>query len=126
MKREMTAVLLLLALLLASIINLRHFDALTGWIEAALTQSEAAAAKGEFDAALKAYEQAENLWLGAKSYTGIFLRHPEVDSISDAFFDVKELLLEGKSEECAAAFDKLYFHLDCLNSMEHARLGSIF
>ncbi len=126
MKRELTAVVLLLALLVASLINLRYYDALTGRIEAELTRSESAAERGEFDAALEAYERAESLWLGARRYTSIFLRHPEVDSTSDAFFDLKELLIEGKSEECAAAFDKLCYHLECLNSMEHVGLGSVF
>ena len=126
MKREITAVVLLLFLLGASLVNLSCFDTLTGRLEADLTAAKDAALAGDRRMALAAYGRAEERWFSAKSYSNVFLRHPEVDSTADALFEFKESLLEGRGEECLAAFDKVIFHLECLNGMEHVRLGSVF
>lgn len=126
MKREIAAVVLLLLLLGASLANLSYYDHLTDRIEADLYLARISVKSGDYPAAMKAYSRAEQQWLDADGFTHIFIRHPEIDSAADAFFDLKQQLYEKNSEGCEAAFDKLTYHLNCIDEMEHPRLGSIF
>ena len=126
MKREIAAGLLLLAMLAGSLVNLRFYDALTDRIETELARSRAAVEAGDFEAARESCGRAEETWLGAKRYTHVFIRHQEVDGTSDAFFELMQLLCEENAEGCAAAFDKLLYHLDGNAGMEHPTLGSVF
>lgn len=126
MKRELAAVALLLVLLGGSLVSLAHYDRLTDRIEADLRLAMAAAERKDFPGALAAFQRAENAWLEADGFTHIFIRHPEIDGAADAFFDLKEQLLEHNAEGSAAAFEKLLYHLDSIDDMEHPRLGSIF
>lgn len=126
MKRELTAVVLLLLLLAASFVNLRYYDGLTGRVEAELRRSQECVEQNDFDGAREHYHKAEELWLGAKPFTHIFIRHAEIDSTVDAFYDLRQLLDEESREECAAAYEKIYYHLESIDGMEHPRLGSIF
>ena len=126
MKRELTAVALLLLLLAISLANLRYYDRLTDEIESELRLSRLAVERNDFPAAKEAYDRAEKSWLRADSFTNTLLRHTEVDAVTDGFFELKGLLDRGEQSECPAVFDKLFYHLDCIDGMEHARLGSIF
>lgn len=126
MKRELAAAALLLALLGASVANLLYYDALTDRIETDLEFSAAAVRVNDFTTARKAYNQAEQRWLEAKGFTHVFIRHPELDDTSDAFFDLRQLLDEENREACAAAFEKLLYHLNNIDGMEHPSLGSVF
>ena len=62
MKRELAAGLLLLMLLLGAALNIRHVDALTEELLVSLDRSENAAERGDFNAALTAYQNALTLW----------------------------------------------------------------
>ena len=126
MKRELAAVVILLVLLGASLVNLVYYDGLTDRIKAELLDSKDDFENGDTSSALDSYGRAETDWLNAKVFTHIFIRHAEIDSTSDAFFELKQQLLEENREGCAAAYDKLLYHLDCIDDMEHPRLGSVF
>lgn len=126
MKRELGAIALLLLLLLTAAWNLSHADFLTGAIEKNLLRSERALQRGEAENARKAFDEAQTLWESARSYTGMFLRHPDADSVSDAFFELRELLLQGEREAAPAAYAKLRYHLATLDAMEHPSLATVF
>ena len=49
-----------------------------------------------------------------------------MDSTADAFYDLLELLNEENAAASAAAYDKLLYHLDSNDGMEHPTLGSVF
>ena len=125
MKREGLVAMLLFAMFTASLINLHHLDRLIGSVEDRLQESRAAAGAENFEAAQQTADEALSLWLKAEPYTHIVLRHPEVDSISDAFFELKEKLAEQETGEVYASFDLLLYHLSCIQRMEHPYLGSI-
>ena len=126
MKREIAAGLLLLAMLAGSLLNLRYYDALTEQIRSELASSREAADSGDFEAARRLCRSAGELWLGSKKYTHVFIRHQEVDSTSDAFYELMQLLDEENAEGCGAAYNKLLYHIDSNDGMEHPTLGSVF
>ena len=126
MKREWTAAALLALLFALSLLNIAYLDRLIGEIGAELAVSQSLAESGRFVEAEQALDRAVTRWVEANSYTHIFLRHPEIDSTSDAFFELKQLLAEENAEGFPSAFDKLIYHLHSIDEMEHLRLGSIF
>ncbi len=126
MKREWIAAALLALLFALSLWNIAHLDRLIGAIEAELSVSQGLAESGRFREAEEALDRAIARWVGANAYTHIFIRHPEIDASSDAFFELKQLLAEENAEGFPSAFDKLIYHLHSIDEMEQLRLGSIF
>ena len=126
MSRELIASLLMLLLIAGAWWNIRAVDSLSGDMLSALEESEQAADKGDCCAALKAMDAALERWLKADSYTHIFIRHSEIDSTADAFYELRELLLSGDLDSCAAAYGKLRYHIISIQEMEHPSIGSIF
>ena len=124
MKRELAAGALLLLLMAGAWWNIRAVDRLTGELLAGLDASQAAEEQGNHLAAQAALDKALNRWLEADSYTHIFIRHAEIDSTADAFYELQAQLLAGEGDS-SAAYDKLRYHLDSIQRMEHPSLGSI-
>lgn len=125
MKREWIAGALLVLLFLASLVNISCLDRLIGTIEEEVGRAELLAEGGNYAAAAEALDTAITHWIGANAYTHIFIRHPEIDATSDAFYELKELLAEENAEGFPSAFDKLHYHLNSIDEMEHIRLGSV-
>ena len=81
--------------------------------------ANATAGKDELEAALR-------VWRAGEGYSHVFLRHAEIDAVSDAFFALRQGLRAGDGIELGAAYDQLRYHLDCIASMEHVSPGSVF
>ena len=126
MKRELGALLLLTALLLSAVWNIRHADFLTDQIALNLERTERAVAQGDFSLARTAADNALTLWHRSRSYTGVFLRHSDVDGVADAFYDLQEMLLQKDYETVKAGLSRLRYHLSMIDRMEHLSLGTIF
>ena len=65
-------------------------------------------------------------WRDAKPYTHIFLRHAELDAVSDAFYDVFIHLGVGDIDAAEGAYDRLEEHLRSIDDMEQISLGAVF
>ena len=63
---------------------------------------------------------------GLEGYTHIFIRHSEIDSTTDAFFELMSDVRSGDAESAAGSYEKLLAHLSSLYTMERVTLGSIF
>ena len=124
MSRELAAGALLLLLMAGAWWNIHAVDALTGEILRELNASQAAAEQGDPPGAQAALDKALNRWLEADSYTHIFIRHAEIDATADAFYELQSQLLSGEGDS-SAAYNKLRYHLDSIQRMEHPSLGSI-
>lgn len=124
MKKEIIALSLLVLLFAASLFNIWYFDRLCMDIAGEVNASSDALERGDMDAAQEHLNSALHTWLDADSYTHIFIRHPEIDSTADAFYELGQAL-EENSESCRAAYDKLLYHLESIRTMEHLRFGSI-
>lgn len=125
MKKEWIAAGLLALLFAAALLNIACLDRLVGNIEEDVGRAQALAESGDFPSAEAALDTAIEHWVAANAYTHIFIRHPEIDSTSDAFFELKELLAEENADGFPSAFDKLNYHLNSIDEMEHIRLGSV-
>ena len=124
MSRELAAGALLLLLIAGAWWNIHAVDTLTQEIMNELDTSQAAEEQGRHLDAQAALDKALKRWLEADSYTHIFIRHPEIDSTADAFYELGQAL-EENSESRRAAYDKLLYHLESIRTMEHLRFGSI-
>ena len=64
--------------------------------------------------------------MDADSYTHIFIRHPEIDSTTDAFYELLDSVSAGDIKTTQGAFEKVEAHLASIAGMEHITIGSIF
>lgn len=126
MKREHGAVLLLLALILIAAWNVRHADFMTDQIGETLIRSERAAQRGDYDLALENVRSALQLWRNASSYTGVFLRHADIDGVTDAFYELVSLLQQREQAALPSGFARLRYHLRTLDRMEHISPETVF
>ena len=126
MKREICAALLLLVLIGASVWNIRRADRLTDEIREHLELSERALLAADPNYAKEQLEAAKRIWLSARGYTQIFLRHPELDGTSDVFYETLQDLQAGELRALPTAYERLRYHLDSIRDMEHVRWGTVF
>lgn len=126
MKKEIIALLLLVLLFAASLYNIRVMDNMVMTLESGVKASYDAAKTGEFEKAAALIDEAAGDWLSRDGYTHIFIRHSEIDSTTDAFF---EYISDISAEDLGSAegsYGMLMAHLDSLKTMEHISFGSIF
>lgn len=126
MKRELAAAAVLILLLAGSWWNLKYLRDFTGGFSEALDLSRAYCEAGQFELAEQELEKAAQDWLGADGYTHIFIRHSEIDSTTDAFFELMSDVRSGDAQSASGAYEKLAAHLNSLYTMERVTLGSIF
>lgn len=125
MSREIFALLLIVLLLAGSLLNISRAERLCTGILENLDLAEKSVEEKDWPGAKAAAEAALKLWQESRSYTHIFIRHSEIDSFSDAYFELKEAIL-SESEEIEPLFDKLRYHIENIADMEKIRLGNIF
>lgn len=125
MKKELAAGGLLLLLILGAWLNIRHIDALTESVTAALRLSERASAEGDAAGALNALREARARWERERGYAGVFLNHRDLDAVYDGFSQLEELLLQGEFQAAPAAYRRLLTCLEALRDLEHARLETV-
>ena len=117
MKREIGALLLLAVLFGVSLWSIRRTDRLTDEVEKHLELSEKALRADDRETAETELAAALRVWQADRRYAHVFLRHAEIDSISDAFFALQQGLRGGDGAELGAAYDLLRYHLECIDSM---------
>ena len=110
MKREIGALALLGVLIAGSVWNIRKADRLTGEIREHIEISEQAVRAGDSKYAVEQLEAALRIWLAARDYTQIVLRHPELDAASDMFYELMQELqrrLDESEEELNAILEAI-------------------
>lgn len=125
MKREIIASALLVLLCIGAWMNVRTLDALVGDMANDLSLSAQAAREGQTALADERLNAALDRWLKADGYTHVFIRHAEIDAISDAFYELRGQLLSGEADGLDALYGKLLYHLDSIDRIEHLSLKSI-
>ena len=126
MKRELAAGFLLLLLFAGAALNIRHADALTEELIVSLNRSEHAAARGDFEGALTAYANALTLWKENENYAAVFLRHADIDTASDAFYQLEAVLRQEDERSFPAVYAQLRRRLQVIDRMEQLSLGAVF
>mgnify|MGYP003207552330 CR=1 FL=1 len=126
MKRELTAGIVLLLLAVGSWLNLNYLRNFTGSLTETLELSRAYCESEQYELAESELEKASDTWLAADGYTHIFIRHSEIDSTTDAFFELMSDVRSQDAQSAAGSYEKLLAHLSSLYTMERVTLGSIF
>ena len=125
MKKWITAVLVLLLIFAGCLYNIRCVDRLTDELltlaDSALTFSET----GDHENAVRQAEKAAALWAEKDGYTHVFIRHGEIDSATDAFYDYLGAICTDDPGEIQGAYRKLRAHLTSIAGMEHISFGSV-
>ena len=124
MKKAIIAAILLLALFLGSLWNIRYLDELTSSLIEKAETAKTLSHTGDRIGAEKALRSSAEAWLDADGYTHIFIRHAEVDAATDAYFEALDAL--RNADDADAALDKVIAHLQSIDSMEHITWKSVF
>lgn len=125
MKKTIAAALILLLMFVGSLYNIHYLDNLTGEITAHIQHSRQLCEAGSFDEAQSSLQKALDIWLNAHRYTHVFIRHSEIDAVTDAFYDVLQELGHDEADTAAGSYDMLLYHLNSIADMERIRLESI-
>lgn len=125
MKRELVAGALLVLLLATALENLSYLCRLVDRVERHVELSAAALEDGRGELALKELDIALELWREAERYTHVFVRHSEIDTVSDEFYELRHTLYT-ESADSREAYLRLIYHLESIEEMEHLHIGSIF
>ena len=126
MIKEVLAALLLIALLVAAVLNISGVSKLTDDITKTVETAVSAAKRGDWDDAIESAEKAVSLWKNNDNYTYIVLRHSQIDTVSEALYDFLLEAYDKNAERLSAAAEAAMYHLDSVAQMERVRLGSVF
>ena len=126
MKREAAAAIILVLLCIMAAWNICRVKSLTSDIINQLELSRQSAEQADWEASAGAAENGLKVWLKAEPYTHIFIRHPEIDSCSDAFYTLLSAIEKAEAEGLNALFDQLEYHLKSIAGMEIPSFGSVF
>lgn len=111
---------------LGSLYNIHVMDVKIGSLRSEVKSAYSSAQTGDFEKADSQLRSAAEQWLGMDEYTHIFIRHTEIDSATDAFFDMLSDIASKDAESAAGSYRKLDAHLKSLITIEHLSFGSIF
>lgn len=125
MKRLWIAVILLAALLGATLANAWYLGRLTGELTAALEESEALAEAGDWPGAQAATEAAFRRWNDHEIYLHILLRHADTDLIYAGFQEALEYLDCREAGEYSASNARLILRLGLLSEAERLTLKNV-
>jgi len=126
MTREKLAGLMLALLIGISAWSTCKIGTLSREIGESLRHAELLAESCNFEAARQSIDEALKLWLEAEGYTHIFIRHPEIDSCTDSFYDALEAADSNSTEDMIISIAKLRYHIESITSMERISPGSVF
>ena len=125
MKKEVFALLLLVGILTGSVLNLRYLKRFTHELNQCVLSVVSAAEEGDWTTAESRASDAMELWTEADKYTHVFIRHNEIDAVTEEFCS---LLGATRSRDCGALYTAqltLAARLDSLYEMERFKPGSI-
>ena len=125
MRKELAALAILAILFTGSVINIRYMDDLSESLITEVEYARSLAGAGDYDRSEAIIKDAINCWNVHDGYTHIFIRHPEIDSATDAFYELYDSVSEHDVSRAQGAFEKVEAHLSSIASMEHITVGSI-
>lgn len=126
MKKELLAFVIILALVAGAVVNIFHITSLGQDLTTQIASAQTCCRREDFDNAETALRKGLDLWLSADGYTHIFIRHAEIDSTSDAFYEALSAIAEEDADSAVTACEKLQYHIDSIVSMECVTLKSVF
>ena len=126
MKKELAAAALLLLILCVSLWNVRHLSLLTDELGSRTGLALSAAESGNWAAAEAASDTLLRRWQDAETYVQVFIRHPDIDAVSDALVSLAGAVRSRDADACRMAAFSISSRLHSIRKSETPSLGSIF
>ena len=126
MRRFWISLAVLAGLFCTTLYNTHYLGNYTQELTALLTQAEACAADGDWDAAADKTEAALNLWNSRATYLHMVMHHQDTDDILLDFQEVRQLIdHQEDGGEYAAANARLIARIGLLYEMEQLNLKNL-
>ena len=126
MRKELAAAIILALLLTGVMVNIRVASNIILGLKEDVTAAYQSAEKGDFDRAKPQLDAAIEQWMSFDGYTHIFIRHCEINSTTQAYFQLKSDIYAEDMGAAEGSYGLLMATLDSLMTMEQLSLGSIF
>lgn len=126
MRKELAAAIILALLLTGVMVNIRVASNIILGLKEDVTAAYQSAEKGDFDRAKPQLDAAVEHWMSLDGYTHIFIRHSEINSTTEAYFQLKSDIYAEDMGAVEGSYGLLMATLDSLMTMEQLSLGSIF
>ena len=125
MKIEKVAVVILLLLCVGVTWNVIYINDKTDELCQYVENSRDAYERGEYNTAASEIRRAIEIWGDSGGYTYVSLRHTEIDTITDAFYDLLSEIY-NKTDESYGGYEHVIASLQRMAAMENPTIGSIF
>ena len=126
MKKEIAAAVLLAVLFAGVIVNIRISENMVLSLSDEVDAAYLSLKSGNSQEASRQLDKAIDNWLTLDGYTHIFIRHSEINSTTEAFFQMKSDVSSGDADAAEGSYALLKETLNSLMTMEQISLGSIF
>ncbi len=126
MKKEIAAAVILALVFIGVLVNIKMAGNIILSLEEDVTAAYESAEKGDFDRAKPQLDAAVEHWMSLDGYTHIFIRHSEINSTTEAYFQLKSDIYAEDMGAVEGSYGLLMATLDSLMTMEQLSLGSIF
>lgn len=126
MKKELAAAVILALVFIGVLVNIKVAGNIILSLEEDVTAAYESAEKGDFDRAKPQLDAAVEHWMSLDGYTHIFIRHSEINSTTEAYFQLKSDIYAEDMGAVEGSYGLLMATLDSLMTMEQLSLGSIF
>ena len=124
MKKEIFAIITILLLIVASLINIFHLNRLIDSMSTHINAAIFALNVGDISIAESELNNALKIWLNSNKYTHVFIRHTEIDAITDAYFDALAAI-KSKNNSAITLMEQIKYHLESILSIEKLSLESV-
>lgn len=126
MKKELAAAVLLFLILSTALWNVHHLGLLLDELETCSGLAMAAAELESWAEAETAVDALMRRWQSAETYAQVFIRHPDIDAVSDALASLQSAVRSQDANACRTAAFTVSTRLGSIRKAETPSLGSIF
>ena len=126
MKKELIAAVLLAVIFAGVMLNIRASEKIVSSLMSEVDAAYAQLKSGDSESAAETLDKAIEHWLTLDGYTHIFIRHSEINSTTEAFFQFRSDIGSGDADAAECSYGLLSETLRSIMTMEQISLGSIF
>ena len=126
MKKELIAAVLLAIIFAGVMLNIRASEKIVSSLMSEVDAAYAQLKSGDSKSAAETLDKAIEHWLTLDGYTHIFIRHSEINSTTEAFFQFRSDIGSGDADAAEGSYGLLSETLRSIMTMEQISLGSIF
>lgn len=126
MRKEIAAAVILMLMFAGVLINIRANEHILDGLMSEVGSAYKLAVEGDFPASEESMRTAIAHWQSYDSYTHIFIRHSEINSATEAFYNMLGDISSEDEKSLSGSYGLLSAQLKSMITMERISLGSIF